>query len=328
MKNKIFALLAVLLFTAGSKKNTTNNSTEAPVIFGKGIISTEDDEFGTTFTPDGKTCFFCVRSPSTISSNIIVICVSRFINGQWTQPQIASFSGKYRDFDPSISPDGSKLFFISDRPGDNKKNRDGDIWMVEKMGDGWREPKNIGEPVNTKGWELGCSVANDGTLYFSTTGISGNPDLYRSEFKNGKYQKPESLGDSVNSIYNETDPFISPDQSFILFASTGRSDAMSDSGASVSYPRGDIYISFFKNGKWTKAKNAGPYINSNAEESNPCVSPDGKTLYFTSERNFVSIPMKQKLNYSTLESHLHNNVNGLGDIYQIPISVLFNDLQQ
>jgi hypothetical protein len=58
MKNKIFALLAVLLFTAGSKKDTANNSAEAPVIFGKGIISTQDDEFGTTFTPDGKTCFF------------------------------------------------------------------------------------------------------------------------------------------------------------------------------------------------------------------------------------------------------------------------------
>jgi hypothetical protein len=150
--------------------------------------------------------FFCVRSPSTISSNIIVICVSHFKNGEWDQPQMASFSGKYRDFDPCISPDGSKIFFISDRPGDNKKNRDGNIWMVEKMGDGWSEPKNIGEPVNTKGWELGCSAANDGTLYFSTTVFSGGTDLYRSEFKNGKYQKTESLGDSVNSIYNETDP--------------------------------------------------------------------------------------------------------------------------
>jgi len=102
---------------------------------------------------------------------------------------------------------------------------------------------------------LGCSAAEDGTLYFSTTGISGNPDLYKSKFENGTYQKPEGLGENINTIYGETDPFIAPDQSYILFASQGRPDGLTDAGASASYPRGDLYISFFKEGKWSKAKN-------------------------------------------------------------------------
>jgi len=326
MKYIFISLFAAFLFTSSHQKNSKKQNPKiGPSIFGKGIISTEDDEFGATFTPDDQTCYFTVKSPSTISSNVLVICVSHFINGKWTEPEIASFSGKYRDFNPSISPDGSKLFFISNRPIDDKKKADLDIWMVEKNGDGWSEPKNIGEPVNTKGWELACSVANDGSIYFSTTGISGNPDLYVSKFENGKYQKPESLGDSINTPNAETDPFIAPDQSYILFASQGRSDGLSEAGASISYPRGDLYISFNKNGKWTAAKNLGAEINSTAEESNPFVSHDGKTLYFTSERNFVTIPMKQKLDYSSLENGLHNNANGLGDIYQIPVSDFINN---
>jgi len=69
----------------------------------------------------------------------------------------------------------------------------------------------------------------------------------------------------------------------------------------------------------------GPVINSNAEESNPWISHDGTILYFTSERNFISIPMKQKLDYSTLEKYLHGPANGLGDIYEVPVSSFIND---
>ena len=302
-------------------------TSQRPIIFGKSIISTEDDEFGTTFTPDGKTCFFCIKSPSTISKNVILICFSHFENGKWSEPEIAPFSGKYKDFNPAISPDGQKLFFISNRPIDEKKKSDTDIWMVEKMGENWSAPKNIGSPVNTSAWELGCSVANDGTLYFSSTGTTGNTDIYFAKLVDGKYQTPENIGDAVNSEASETDPFIAPDQSYLLFASQGRADALSEAGASISYPRGDLYISFKKDGKWQTAQNLGANINSSAEESNPWVSQDGKTLYFTSERNFVTIPMQKKLKYSILEENLHSNANGLGDIYQISFSKFINKNQ-
>ncbi len=333
MKKEYFPLIIFFLFLTGYKKHDTtfiqlqknnnalNNQNGKPVIFGKGVISTEDDEFGASFTPDGKTCYFTIKSPSTISSNVMVICYSHFENGKWGDPEIAPFSGKFKDFSPSISPDGQKLFFISNRPVDEKRKFDTNIWLVEKSGEGWSEPKNIGSPVNTAGWELGCSVTNDGTIYFSSTGATGNADLYCSKFADGKYQKPDSLGEAVNSPYSETDPFIAPDESYILFSSQGRPDALSDVGASVNYPRGDLYISYRKDGKWTIAKNLGPAVNSTSEESNPSVSHDGKTLYFTSERNFVTIPMKQKINYSSLEENLHAPGNGLGDIYEVQMSV-------
>ncbi len=286
-----------------------------PEIFGKNIISTDEDEFGATFTPDGNTVYFTKKSPSTLQSAVVVICYSQFVNGTWQEPRVAAFSGQYKDFNPCMSPDGSTLFFISDRPvGDNKK-KDADIWFVEKTKDGWSQPKNIGAPINTDGWELGCSVTNDGTLYFSSTRDGKSADIYCSHFVNGTYQQPENLGDAINTPFYETDPFVAPDESYLLFVCTGRDDALTGDGA--IYPRGDIYISFKKDGKWTTAKNIGAPVNSGAEESNPFVSADGKTLFYTSEKNFVTMPMDTSFNYDDLENHLHSPANGLGDIYEI-----------
>ncbi len=324
---KSIAITFLVLITMGfaiMKPISKKLQPETPVLFAKGVISTADDEFGATFTPDGKTCYFTMKSPSTISSNIVVICYSTFKDGQWGEPEIAPFSGKYKDFNPSISPDGSKLFFISNRPVDGRKHARTDIWMVERRGNGWGEPINLGSPVNTDGYELACSVANDGTLYFSSTGTTGNMDIYCSKLADGKYQAPERLDTTINTAYKENDPFIAPDQSYILFSSLGRPDALSEAGASVSYPRSDLYISYRKNGKWTPAKSLGPVINSTADDSCPFVSRDGRTLYFSSERNFVSIPMKKKLDYASLEDNLHHSGNGLGDIYSIPVDVFLN----
>ena len=233
----------ILIAMAGSLASEKKSSPPQPEIFSEGVISTDEDEFGSTFTADGNTVYFGKKSPSTLGSSVIVICYSQFKNGRWETPQVAPFSGRYRDFNPSISPDGSKLFFISDRPGDDKKNHSGDIWSVEKTKDGWSEPKNIGANVNSDGWELGCSVTSDGSLYFTSTRDDKSADLYRSHLIDGKYQEPENLGEAINSPLDELDPFVAPDESYILFACTGRDDALAADAGAV-YPRGDLYISF------------------------------------------------------------------------------------
>src|SRR2546423_1363780 len=73
-----------------------------PRLFGEGVISTRDDEFGATFTPDGKTCIFSVSIPRHY---LYVILVSQFTRGKWSTPEVAPFSGAYRDSDPVLSPD-------------------------------------------------------------------------------------------------------------------------------------------------------------------------------------------------------------------------------
>ncbi len=81
------------------------------------------------------------------------------------------------------------------------------------------------------------------------------------------------------SEHNEYNPFISADESILLFNSNDRPD---------SYGSHDIYVSFRKyDGSSTEAKNLGPNVNTTASESKPYISPDGKFLFFSSSRNNI-----------------------------------------
>src|SRR5206468_9307685 len=100
--------------------------TDKPSIFGEGVISTGDYESHPAFTPDMKTIYFLKDSPDFFFWTIFV---SDFQDGRWSEPRVAPFSGQYKDADPFITADGSKLFFISNRPVPGKAHRDLDIWV-------------------------------------------------------------------------------------------------------------------------------------------------------------------------------------------------------
>lgn len=138
-------------------------------------------------------------------------------------------------------------------------------------------------------------------------------DIYRSRLVNGKYIEAENLGDAINTQFNEFEPLIAPDESFLIFMTGGRPDA-----------RGgfDLYISYNRNGAWTKPANLGDRINSKGNEYSPTISRDSKYFFWTSTRGFADGPLENRLNYQELMNKLRGPGNGLGDIYQIDISVL------
>jgi Tol biopolymer transport system component len=146
-------------------------------------------------------------------------------------------------------------------------------------GDGWSEPENLGPLVNGGEHQIYPTVTEDSTLYFQSRreGNIGGSDIYRSRWVNGRYAKPENLGDAINSEANEGDVLIAPDESFLIVSTRGLPD---------SHGRSDLYISFRQpDGAWTKVKNMGESINSEATEYCPMISPDGKYLFFTSTRS-------------------------------------------
>jgi Tol biopolymer transport system component len=286
-----------------------------PTVFAEGVVSTDESESHPAFTPDGETLYFLKNSPSF---NFWTIVVTRFKNNRWSAPEVAPFSGQYRDADPFITTDGSQFYFISDRPaapqsGTNEQ-RSLDIWVMKKSGAGWSAPVNLGVPVNSGGDEWYPTVAADGTLYFGSDRAEGKgrTDLYRARLVNGKYAVPENLGDSVNTQFDEYEPYIAPDQSYLIFMAA-RPDGRGGS---------DLFISYQKNGAWTKAVNLGDKINSSASEYSPKVSPDGRYFFWTSTRGFGSTPQPKRLTYQELTTKLRSPRNGLGDIYQIDISAL------
>lgn len=287
----------------------TERALTTPKIFAPGVISTTDDEFGGAFSPDGRMIVF---DKTVLRHYLYVICESHFVNGRWTEPTICPFSGVYRDSDPVFSPDGSKLYFASDRPVNGKEKSDFDIWLVNRTASGWSEPEHLDAPINTDYGEYFASVASNGDMYFSSDrpGGKGGLDVYRSRLVDGKYQEPENLGDGINSAAWELDAMVAPDESFLIVGAIGRPD---------SFGNYDLYVTYNRDGHWTPLEHLGPVINTSAREYSPRLSPDGKYLFFTSEKDFATEPLARPMSYGEFERGLKSLQNGSGNIYQIEL---------
>lgn len=283
-----------------------------PELFGEGVISTPDFELNSAFLPDGNTVYF---TKSTANLGFWTIVSSRLVNGRWTEPEVAPFSGRHSDADLAVTPDGRRLVFISNRPVPGaaaRSRRAPHIWYVDRTPGGWSEPRNAAA-LNSQAGEYYPSVAGDGTLYFESArpGGSGRADVYRSRLVSGEYAAPENLGTPLNSEFNEGDAAISPDQRFIILTVTGRPD---DLGG------GDLYISEQNDGTWSRPRPLPAAINTVALEFCPSLSPDGRFLFFTSTRGFGTEPLDRQLDYRALTSNLRGVLNGLGNVYRVPMT--------
>ena len=302
-----------------------------PHLFAEGVISTPEDEAGGVFSPDGKEFYFTKLNPTTTFPRIALLCVSHWRDGKWSTPEVLPFSGKNLDFPPRLSPDGQTMYFASSRVPAGMKAHVLRIWKVEKTKEGWGEPHPLPAPVNAPEdrWNWGASVTNDGTIYFASDREQPDrPQIYRSRLVNGVYAEPEKLGAEINSDFNDYDPFVSADESLLFFVSAGeggppfrhRPDTLYTGG--YLYARGDIYVSRNVDGHWTTAKHLEHGVNTVADEDYPSLTPDGKHLVFSSERSPFTVPPAHRLTMDEMERELHSTLNGGGNVYTIPISVL------
>jgi len=332
----IFAAIAITALSSSAKDppksyELFSSIGAEPEIFAEGTISTPNDEAGGVFSTDGSEFYFTVLNPTTTIARISLLCVSRWDGKKWGKPEVVPFSGKYFDLPARFSPDGRTLYFSSTRPIPGQKGRVFGIWKVERTVDGWGEPVALPAPINSgdSHWNWGATVTRDGTMYFtSDRDEPGRPQIYCAKFENGSYQTPEKLGPEVNSDFNDSDPFVSEDESLLFFTSLGeegppfrhRDDALYTGG--FPYARGDIYVSVRKDGKWAKAQHLERGVNTVADEGFPTLTPDGKVLVFTSSRSVFTVPVAKRLDMQDLERNLRSTRNSLGNIYTIPVESL------
>ncbi len=253
-----------------------------------GIISTGQD-YCTTLTPKGDTMYF-VR---TSEEGVDAIMISNLINGKWGQPRQVSFTGTFNDTDPLLTPDGKSMYFMTNRNADQKGwKEDFDIWVVDLVDNDWGSPYRLPDFINTSFTEGFPSTTSGGNLYFFRANKPGHSeqDIWYSEKVGGGFDIPQKLGNQINTEKWDGHPFVSANEEFMIFYSNR------DGG----YGSCDLYISFLKNGEWTKAQNLGPTVNSEHCDMVPFVSRDNQTLYFTriedGKRNIFQVSFERIFN--------------------------------
>lgn len=194
----------------------------------------------------------------------------------WSAPELIPFwetMAHNGDFVIS-SDDKTMLYQVRTDPGSGPPSQ---IWRVEITESGWGERTPLPAPVNGQDFESYASDTTGGTLCFFSRrpGGKGRFDLYASALKAGGYADPVNLA-ALNSEYDEWDPFIAPDGSYLIFCST-RPGGLG---------RDDLYIAFRQaDGEWSPAVNMGREVNSAGSENRPWASRDGRYFFFTSTRD-------------------------------------------
>lgn len=144
--------------------------------------------------------------------------ITRFGNDINLGSPIGGLNGAFYTSQPALSPDGSRLVFVSNRDGGRGRM---DLWLSERRDDGsWSEPINLGRNVNSDGDDLSPSLSSSDTLLFASNGFGGKGgfDIMMSVFRDGVWHEPVPI-DGVNSEYDDSDPVILPDGSMVFASS-------------------------------------------------------------------------------------------------------------
>ncbi len=310
MKNYLIVILILLLISC--KENPINQCLDEPELVLPWIINTTAFEMNTAISEVGNEIYYSISDAYQNYNTIVYVDKG---NRSWSVPNVASFSGKYSDFDPFITKSGDQIYFCSRRPtnGTNSQRNDANIWYVEKRNKEWGQPKLLGNKVNSEFDEFYVSLSEQNNLFFSSTrpeGIGAWDIYYFSKQENEVY----NVGKPINSEYRDWDPFIDRNEDYIIFASDREG----------GYGCGDLYVSFKnKNGEWDRPYNLGKLINTPDYEYCPFVSYDDEYLYFSrfggSSINYLE---GVKKSHKDLINQYRSIENGLGNIYRIRLKGL------
>ncbi|MBI5219725.1 MAG: PD40 domain-containing protein [Bacteroidia bacterium] len=207
------------------------------------------------------------------------IYISRKVNGVFSKAKSIGppINTEHNEGSECISVDGQYLFFTGCGRIDGEG--DCDIYLSKRTGNLWSKPVNLGPPVNTGKWESTPSLSADGkTLYFATNrkGGKGRMDIWTATLsKDGGFNAPVNLGDSINTPEDEFAPFIHPDGKTLYFASNG----------GIGLGGFDVYITRKDSlGKWSKPVNLGYPINTNKDEIGLIVDSKSDMAILASDR--------------------------------------------
>lgn len=192
------------------------------------LINTTGDEGAATLSELGDLMIFTrCRYDKTkdLGAELYAVNQSR---GEWSEPtKIELVGDSLTAGQPSLSLDGTTLYFVSDRPGGYGGK---DIWMAKGKGGSFSSPENLGPQINTPGDEMFPYIRNENELYFSSNyrpGIGGL-DIYKAvKDENGKWVV-ENMKAPINSPGDDFGVCFAPGEIEKGMFSSNRKGARSD----------------------------------------------------------------------------------------------------
>ncbi|MBD2716970.1 PD40 domain-containing protein [Hymenobacter sp. BT646] len=200
---------------------------------------------------------------------------TRIDDENWEKPRSLSsvLNGKGHDASIQVFDNDTKLLMY-------RNDENGDIMYAEKSGTDWTEPKKLNDNINSKAFESDAYITPDGrTIYFSTGKYSedGTLDIYyATRQQGGDWGEAKSVGNAINTKYDDDSPFLSKDGKTLYFASRGHNTM-------GGY---DIFKSEFDSigNKWGRPENMGYPVNTPDDDTYYRLSPDGSYAYLSSYR--------------------------------------------
>lgn len=216
-------------------------------------INTRFNEFNAIVSGDGSTMVFT----AALQFYDAIFYSKKDGEGNWSYP--VNIMGQLRIDDNSattgLSYDGTELYIYRD------DDFDGNIYVSYFKEGFWTPVRKLGENINTKYWESHASLSPDNQkLYFVSNRENGfgDLDIYVSERESDTtWSKPENLGKTINTRWNENTPFLTPDGKRLFFSSEGHAGM---GGYDIYYSEKD------ESGEWAEPINIGYPINTTDDD--------------------------------------------------------------
>lgn len=270
--------------------NTARDLTAEPVHLrirnmGAAINSAAHD-YCPLVTADGNTIYFTSRRPGTMGGQkdesgqyYEDIYTAQRQNEIWTRAINiqAPVNSTMQDATVGLSPDGNEMIIY--RASDAEP--DGDLFITQRAEGVWRSPERMTDQINSKAHEPSATISPDGSeIYFTSDrpGGFGGRDLYRiRRLPNGEWSLPLNLGPNINTRHDEDAPFLHSDGTTLFFSSNGHRTMGGFDIFKAALLDPDMNV-------WGEPENMGYPLNTVNDDIYFCLSEDGRTGYFSSER--------------------------------------------
>jgi len=263
------AQLLVLVFCSF----TTADSVPAPQILPQTVNSYDGEEYGPTVTIDDRTIYFVGLNRADGSATEDIYVSQRDSTGEWTAAKrIPELSHPYRNEAPtSISADGATmLLFVEGR-----------MCYSVKSARGWSEPQAMPALFRIGNWQADAMFAPDGSAILFAANYPTKPGeqpslniFVATRDEQGRWSKPFSIGETINTEGMERSPFLHPDMQTLYFSSD-RPGTMGELDVWVTRRLSDTCWTC-----WSEPENLGPQINTTGRDCWYKISTDGTRAYY------------------------------------------------